>query len=555
MKKNALVKMMPLFLAAGMLLSCGGNNSSSNGGDGSDGNSASSGASTDYDALPSTKNLKIGIVKMGYGVQWLKDMTNAFKSEANINITISEFPGQAGADALATAIDGGGDYDLVFTKRGSFESDIYTKKSVKGYSPLYEDITETVYGYTNPGEDKTIAEKMSEDMKDYYGFDGHYYGVPWTSGFMGIARNKTLWEAMGYTDEDIPLTTNELMDICDDIYSRKYVYPGSNPVSGQVYPFIYSDKAEYYTSICNIWTAQYEGKDNMTNYFMKGYGPGETTSNENFYTFDGQVAALKVIEGLLTGNDGHRQDPTTSIDFTTAQAYFYQASAMFSVNGSWLESESGYEGVDVDFFKTPVTSDLVNKMSIKNDADADEKLSAAIAYVDSHDTDGADAPLSAEDMAIVRDARNYSYLGGGNDHQGFITAFAKNKKNAISFLRYMFSDAGLNSYRNTMNGLFLPATPCVAYGELANKPSVFRQSVIDALSDGQMFYESRKAKFFCLGNVDLHFQNGTGGRSIVSMLKGSNSLEKLSVEEIMNKNYDYIKTWLADIIDNMNRAK
>ncbi len=541
--------MMPLFLAAGMLLSCGGNKGNSDSG------SEGSATSTDYDALPTTKNLKIGIVKMGYGVQWVKDMANAFKGNSNINITISEFPGQAGADALATAIDGGGDYDLIFTKRGTFESDIYTKKSVKGYSPLYEDITESVYNYTNPGEDKTIAEKMSDDMKDYYGFDGHYYGVPWTSGFMGIARNKTLWTAMGYTDADIPLTTNELMDVCDDIYSKHYIYPGSSPVSGQVYPFIYSEKAEYYTSVCNIWTAQYEGKDNITNYFNKGYGPGETTSNENFYTYDGQIAALNVIDALLTGNDGHRQDPTTSVDFTTAQAYFYQGSAMFSVNGSWLETESGYEGVDVDFIKSPVTSDIVNKMSIKNDSDADSKLSKAIAYVDTHDTDGSDAPLSAADMKIVREARNYSFLGGGNDHQGFITAFAKNKKNAISFLRYMYSDAGLNSYRNTLKGLFLPATPCTAYSELTSKPSVFRQSVIDALSDNQMFYESRKAKFFCLGNVDLHFQNGTGGRSIVSMLKGSNSLARLSVDEIMNKNYDYIKTWLADIIDNMNRAK
>lgn len=119
----------------------------------------------------------------------------------------------------------------------------------------------------------------------------------------------------------------------------------------------------------------------------------------------------------------------------------------------------------------------------------------------------------------------------------------------------MYSDEGLNSYRKTMNGLYLPATPCQAYEDLDTEISTFKKSVIKALDENAFFYESRKAKLFCLGNVDLHFQNGTDGRSIVSMLKGSSSLATLTTDEIMTKNYDYIKKNLSTIQDDMNRAK
>ncbi len=530
MKKNVL-KLLPLLVALSTLCSCGGANSSN--------------------------KLSIGIVKMGYGTEWVKNLATEFEKETGIEVEIAEFPGQAGADSLASAVDNGGKFDLVFTKRGTFESDIYTKKSVKKASPLYEDLTESVYNYTNPGENKTIGEKLSQDMKDYYNFSDHYYGLPWTSGFMGVARNVTLWNAMGYTDKDIPCTTDELMDLCDDIYAKKYTYPGTVPLSNQVYPFIYSDKAEYYTSIINIWTAQYEGKDNINNYFMKGLGPDQSEPNEYFYTYDGQSAALEVLGQLLTGNDGHRQDPTTSIDFTSMQRAFYQGSAIFCINGSWLENESGSSGgmqSDIDFIKMPVVSSIVNKMEIKNDANADKKLSEAIKYVDNHSTDGEDAPLSANDMKIVREARNYSYLGGGVDHQAFVLAYAQNKDNGVSFLRYMYSDAGLNSYRKTMNGICLPATPCTAFEPLDSTISTFKQSAIEALNENQMFYESRKAKLFCLGKIDLHFQNGTG-RSTVSLLKGTNDQKALSVDEIMAENYEYIKKNLSEIQDRINQAK
>ncbi len=502
-------------------------------------------------------SLNIGVVKMGYGIDWVKDLADKFQTETGIKVTIGEYPGQAGADALQTAVDNGGKFDLVFTKRGTFESDIYTKKSVKKASPLYEDLTESVYNYTNAGEDKTIGEKLSDDMKDYYNFDGHYYGMPWTSGFMGITRNVTIWNAMGYTDDNIPNTTDELMSLCDEIYSKHYTYPGTTPQSNQVYPFIYSDRAEYYTSIINVWTAQYEGRDTMTNYFMKGLGPDQTEPNEYFYTYDGQTAALEVLGQLLNGNDGHRQDPGTSIDFTSMQRAFYQGSAVFCVNGSWLENESGNStGLqsEIDFIKMPVVSSIVNKMSIKNDADADKKLSEAIDYVDTHDIDDEDAPLSSDDMKIVRDARNYSYLGGGVDHQAFVLAYANNKDNGIAFLRYMYSDAGLNSYRKTMNGLCLPATPCSEYETLDTTISTFKKSVIAALDENYMFYESRKAKLFCLGKVDLHFQNDTG-RSTVSLLKGTNDQAAMTPDQIMSVNYEYVKRELPNIQDLMNQAK
>ena len=69
-----------------------------------------------------------------------------------------------------------------------------------------------------------------------------------------------------------------------------------------------------------------------------------------------------------------------------------------------------------------------------------------------------------------------------------------------------------------------------------------------------MFYESRKAKLFCLGKVDLHFQNDTG-RSTVSLLKGTNDQAAMTPDQIMSVNYEYVKRELPNIQDLMNQAK
>lgn len=64
--------------------------------------------------------------------------------------------------------------------------------------------------------------------------------------------------------------------------------------------------------------------------------------------------------------------------------------------------------------------------------------------------------MTDADIAIVTEARHFSAVSGGIDHQAIIPSYAKHKDVAKNFLRFLYSDEGMKIYRKTLRGVTLP---------------------------------------------------------------------------------------------------
>lgn len=471
--------------------------------------------------------IQISVAKLGYGTQWLHNLAEAYTAKTGVNVQITEEIGQEGNSKINTAVKSlVSDIDIAF-QQGSVWGNVYDGSvSVDGvtYDTLYADLAE-VYEYKPEGENGlSIYDKMDSDVSDQLSEGDKFYGVPWATNFMGIVINNEVWRDLGFSDDDIPLTSDELFDVCNEILTK----------NAGVSPFIYCSQDEYYTAFSPLWVAQYEGRAQM-DYFMQGRGP-DGTSGEYLYTYDGMLYALEAMERLIA-TPGYQDSASASLDFSDMQGYFLQGRSVFCVNGSWLEVEmSNYTGVDVNYIRTPVISAIVNKTpSIRAAAeaagkDADDVLADIIAEIDTNGditSSSAYPTVKADDIAIIKEARSLSYIGSAAGMVGYVPAYSDKIEQAKDFLKFMFSDEGLNIYYETLNGVKLPCTPANGYtADIEETP--FRKAVNEAQESGYIFnYEVMKNKIFTVAGVDAYFRNGTG--SIVSnFLNGSHAQQILS---------------------------
>ncbi len=477
--------------------------------------------------------LKISIVNLGYGTDWLYAMVDEFEKESGINVDVSVKVGASGQAAFDSEIESlSSNTDLFFNKRAWFAEDVYKGTiSAKGksYDCLYADLSDVWASVVDEGSELTIADKMSDLYADALKIEGKYYSLPWAGGMYGLVRNVDVWESLGLTEEDVPYTTDQLFALCDEI-------------KDDVAPFIYALSDEYYTGWSPIFFGQYEGVEGANN-FASGKDPdGEVT--QYIYTYDGQVEALKVIETLLDESNGYQHSKSTSIDFTSMQGQFLRGEALFNINGSWLENETAknFPDVRVDMLKTPVISSLVKKLSFKEDA----KLVEVIKYVDEVDAGNTPAKpegVTDEDIAIVTEARHYSYMAGGVDHQAYVPAYSSHIREAKEFLKFMYSDKGLNIYYETLKGTLLPATPVNGY-EKELELTTFRESVNKAEAEGFFYNREPKARYFVLNYLSACFENGID--PIVALRSGQ------SAQEVVNANSAHIEGKWDSIVKVLN---
>lgn len=500
------------------------------------------------DKKPDENTITIEAVNLGFGLDWLQALADAYTANhAGIKIDIQQYIGQAGNDAVNGHSEATAGYTDIFVFRptnyhfNAYQGAVNTSSG--RIDCIYADLSDI---YTTPYADgSTIEGKMDKKFADYYKVNGKYYGVGWVDDFMGIVRNKDVWTSLGLTDNDIPVTTDEMFALCDKIIEKK------------VAPFIYSKSEEYYTSIWETWMAQYEGAESM-NYYVNGLDPTGEFS-ENLYSFPGQKIALQVVEKLLSKGSNkkyiYRHDSSESLTFTEMQSYFLQGEAVFCVNGSWLEIEMNKNAdkktYNIDYIRMPVVSNLINKKAVKEGGiDTDEKLAEVIRYIDAVDNnESATKPAYATDeaIAVVRDARHVSYVRGGADHTMVVAGWSEKMDKAKDFVKFMYSDEGMKIYYNAQGGMSLPAK--LANGDYEKlQLSTFTQSVVDAMNSAYFsemcFYKS--AKVYCLGKVGINFTNGSGN-FVLEMLNGK------TAEEIINTNKTTLKNNWAKIVNDCKR--
>lgn len=498
---------------------------------------------------PDENTITIEAVNLGFGLDWLYDLADAYTAKnPGVKIDIQQLIGQAGNDAINGHSEATAGYTDIFVFRptnyhfNAYQGAVNTSSG--RIDCIYADLSDI---YTTPYEDgSTLEGKMDKKYADYLKVNGKYYGVPWVDDFMGIVRNKDVWDSLGLTDADIPVTTDEMFALCDKISAKK------------VAPFIYSKSEEYYTSIWEIWMAQYEGAESM-NYYIKGLDPAGEFS-ENLYSFPGQKVALQTVEKLLTKGSNkkyvYQHESSESLSFTDMQSYFLEGQAVFCVNGSWLEIEmnknADKKSYNIDYIRMPVVSDLINKKAVKDGGiDTDAKLAEVIRYVDA--VDGGDTtavkPAYATDeaIAVVREARHVSYARGGADHTMVVAGWSEKIDKAKDFLKFVYSDEGMKIYHKAQGGMTLPAKLTVGNYD-ALQLSTFTQSVVNGLNDAYFsemcFYKS--AKVYCLGKVGINFTNGSGN-FVLEMLDGKTSAD------IIDTNKTWLKTNWAKVVNDCKR--
>ncbi len=480
----------------------------------------------------------ITALEQGYGVEWLNNIVDAYKKKTENNVKVVKKIGSAGQAAIETEITSlSNKTDIFITEKENFFTSVRAGAVTVGgvkYDSYYEKLND-VYEAELKGENgATIKSKMAKDYLDYNEVDGNYYSLPWQNGVLGIVLNLDVWNKLGYTASDIPRTTDEMFEICDEIVAKSK----SNADLKNIAPFIYSATEEYYSSFLHMWMAQYEGNKTF-GYFLNGKDPDGEVS-EYVYTFDGQEKTLQIMDRLLDKEKGYQHSNSDELGFTDMQSYFLSDQAAFCVNGSWLDIEmANYKDKAIEFIPTPVISDVTEKFDASSDK-SDAKLREIIDFVDAHknagDNTGKPSGVTDSDVEIVREARQMKYKRGGCGNV-FIPSFSTKIDKAKDFLKFMYSDEGLNIYYDTMNGATLPLS--LSTGNYADKSdmSVFRKNIKEVIEEGCFVNVALagKARIYSVGGVSINFNNGNLGLAPYYLRN-----KEYTVKQIIDKNQAYV---------------
>ncbi len=453
------------------------------------------------------KSVKISAVALGYGVEWLENIVSEFQKDTGIKVYLDDYnTGEVGINALKTELESKSSTisDLIFNKFSHFARYVHEGEIRIGstkYPCLLEDMTDVWTSVVDEGSSLTVADKMESEYSAFYNMgteeEPQYYGMPWAGGVLGIVRNKTIWDSY-CQGEEVPVTTDQLFTLCDKIVA----------MNKTASPFIFSNKQNYYESFSPIFMAQYDGKEAYTQ-FLHGVDP-DGNITPDVYSYTGAMKSMEVMEKLINRNNKYQHSSSGSIDFTRMQSFFLSGQALFCVNGTWLENEmkQNYSSADIDYIRTPVISSIIDKLPTVND---DATLVQVIKYIDATDNGStATKPTGVSDADIERvtEARHISYISGGIDHQVVIPSYAKNIEEAKTFLKYMYSDKGLDIYYKTMNGVMLPANSVKGLDGEGVNMSGFVQSSNEATVQGYSLNTQTTAKFFSLTGFTVVFNNG-----------------------------------------------
>ena len=491
-------------------------------------------------------DLVITASEKGYGLEWLDDIVAAYEQEKGIDIQVIKKIGNTGASAITQEIESlGGSTDIFFSTGSDLWGNLYKGEIVAANGQRYERMFEplnSIYETTVEGETMSLLEKMDAEALTMYDLNGKYYSVPWHNSLFGIVLNADVFATLGYTDADIPKTTEELFALCDDIKTKPEID------GKKVAPFIYSALAEYYTSFFPIWFAQYEGKTGF-GYYSEGKDPDGEVS-EYVYTFKGQEKALEVLARLLDTDNGYQHEKSTELEFTDMQGWFLSNQAVFCVNGGWLDIEmANYKSKNMKFIKTPVVSSIVDKLTFKTD----EQLRQVIDYVDEHPEENyyTDRPAfaSENDVKIVREARQMAYSGGSGGWT-LVPSWAQHIDLAKDFLTFMMSDKGLRIYYEATGGGILPMkTSDGVYPDV--QMSTFRRNQMDIFSEGHVVNLSLTGttRLYSIAGVSNTYNNGLMG--VPGVLLATNEETKGTiadrVKEIMETNQQTVSNKWSSI--------
>ncbi|MBQ8429892.1 MAG: extracellular solute-binding protein [Clostridia bacterium] len=380
MKKKVLTKALSLALCAFMTVPAVACSSGGGGGDG--------------EKVDSNKTqLTVFHFFTGFGDEWLHELADNFE-EAVKDISFED-------GKMGVQIHPKGDVrDFTSGQMKSSEHDVFFLEGPSDFLNIMADgavepldsIIETPNADDN---NQTIAEKLTEQQKNSFYYNGHYYGIPHYAGQYGLIYNKDLFDAKGFylaaepdeetgdvlisatnptksagpdgitgnEDDGLPRTYDEFFDLCIEIDAR-----GVEPVC---FPGMYVK--QHLTGLLASLVAAHEGATQMNiNHTFAGTAENLVVFNEDgsikfengtpvtesleittenawqLARQEGKYYAFDFIQRLLSNTVYYNEDDgeNESLSHTENQQNFLEneslgkrPSAML-VDGTWWEIEA-----------------------------------------------------------------------------------------------------------------------------------------------------------------------------------------------------------------------
>lgn len=479
----------------------------------------------------SPETLEIYIEKMGYGVDWLDDIIEAFKQEQwvkdkypNLNIPKPEARvNQGSATQRVIAGAKSNTADLLF---GTTTATGWIYRSDEE-SSNFEELSD-VYNSEVPGETGVIfKEKMLPSIRSWVEQpdlskadtdpDAKVYHVfPWINGYIGMLYNKdNLDKLLGKDNYTMPRTTDEWMEMVRSIIKVQKDKGLDNTDDAFINPFIYAP-VMYWGASVSTWWAQYETRSGYEKYFLgTARINGRDQLSPKVLEQKGKLRSFQTIESFVgaPGIDGEAgtEEIYDKVDedsfkaqntFDRIQVKYINGQGVFMPNGDWFDLEmrnavEAGKGSDITYMQLPIISAVSEKLSYYKAGDTvfdknadgttkegdatrkvyDELLRKLVDHVDGKcDKDEVEALYTAKgksidrldaDIAHIHEARHL--MAPVEGHEAFIPSYATAKDVAKDFLRFMATDKAIRIFAESTKG----CSTAFSYDVIAQNPDLY----------------------------------------------------------------------------------
>lgn len=406
--------------------------------------------------------LNILALDVGVGTDMLKNVKEEFeKRNPDITVSFKTESGSTGRQRIAGEMTLGSKYqkyDLIFSDTAQIRQILENENGdIPGFEKGFVEITD-VLNYQWEGESTTIKDKLQDAVVDFCNIDNKYYFLHY-----GVNQYGFVYNVEYLKDKTLPVTTTEFFALLDEL--KVDLGTKKSPIY-----FSTDSKANYFDYIWFVWWAQYEGVSQIENYF-KGQDASGTYTPEIFKQM-GRYYAYEYCEKILKPENGYA---VSNENFITAQTHFMSGDAAIMANGTWIENEmkkqypNGFP-YTYDMMRVPVINEVIERCPVGDFADkeysalsetekaaADAELAALIRAIDAGSTalTGEGYEVSQTSYDIIKEARNVAYMAGEMNY-GVIPAAAKYPDNAKAFLKFLYSDEGIELYHEAPTGMILP---------------------------------------------------------------------------------------------------
>ena len=466
------------------------------------------GENSSEDDIPELKEgqvlLKISAFNGGYGLDWLDALKEEYMKQ-NPNVVIWYDRTTVKRNDQLTALKSGvADRDLYITGF-NLHGQLYDGIELVDLTDVYEE----------------VGDKIIPSIKNQLEHEGTQYAIPWATSTLGMLYHKDFFDSNGIR---VPRTTNELLSAASTITTMR------KNGSTNSYAFAYSAFTEtgecYWDYMFYPWMAQYEGTTNYELYWDCKLKDGTQYDLGIASEYTGILRTLEVYEELLKPSNEYNHYKFSEDSFTYAQGRFLDKEAQMMANGDWIVQEmkkgnyTEEETRDIAFMKTPIISSIVETMPMWKETDEytsisatkkaayEAALTAIIDYVDGVSSTNpvnrtySGIKVSKGDVDRIKEARSITPTMAEN-HIMVIPQCSDRIAEAKDFLKFIYSQTGINLYANNVYGTGLPVKYTSDEINTIVGDSLLLQSAYNMLGDDcyLTFYSGGKNAVFSKGGL------------------------------------------------------